>query len=207
MIKGHGQGDKKSCLDFEGLLHPQFAYLYRVAYRFTGNKPDAEDLVQELLVKLYPRRKELGEVTSLRPWLVRVLYRLFIDGERKQKRSPLRLIKHRSETETKDPLDQIAGQEPDPEQYVQRRNLCEHLEQALNHLGKDQRAVIVLHDIEGYRLTELETLLEVPMGTIKSRLHRGRAILREILEKRGNLINEFYVLEDIEPEQKLKGIL
>lgn len=202
MIQGYELDNKKNVTDFEALLRPQFAYLYRIAYRFTGNKPDAEDLVQELLVKLYRRSKELSKVSHLRPWLVRVLYRMFIDNERKQKRSPLRLVKSRPDSEAEDPLDRIAGLQPDPEQYAQRRNLAQHLEQALNQLGKDQRAVIVLHDIEGYRLAELETLLEVPLGTIKSRLHRGRAALREILEKKGNLLSEFCVLEYIVPEQK-----
>ena len=204
MNKGHELNTSKNVTDFEALLRPQFAYLYRIAYRFTGNKPDAEDLVQELLVKLYRRSKELSKVSHLRPWLVRVLYRLFLDSERKQKRSPLRLVKGKPDSETEDPLDRIPGPEPDPEQYAQRRDLTQHLEQALNQLGKDQRAVIVLHDIEGYRLAELETLLEVPMGTIKSRLHRGRSALRKILEERWNFLADFCVLEYIVPEQKQK---
>ena len=172
-------------LDFESLLRPQFDYLYRIAYRFTGNKADAQDLVQELLIKLYPRAKELGKVSSLRPWLVRVLYRLFLDSERKQMRSPLRLVKSKDAFNTENPLDQLHGSEPDPEQYTQQRNLAEHIQQALGRLSKDQRAVITLHDIEGYRLNELEALLEVPLGTLKSRLHRARANLKEILEKKG----------------------
>ncbi len=171
-------------LDFESLLRPQFDYLYRIAYRFTGNKADAQDLVQELLIKLYPRTKELGKVSSLRPWLVRVLYRLFLDSERKQSRSPLRLVKCKN-ANAEDPFDQLHGPEPDPEQYTQQRDLAEHIEQALARLSKDQRAVITLHDIDGYRLNELEALLEVPLGTLKSRLHRARANLKEILEKKG----------------------
>jgi RNA polymerase sigma-70 factor (ECF subfamily) len=171
--------------DFESLLRPQFAYLYRISYRFTGNKTDAEDLVQELLIKLYPRRKELGQVSNLRPWLVRVLYRLFLDNERKQKRSPLRLVKYERETDAENSLEQIPCSNPDPEQRTQQRNLAERIEQALNLLSRDHRAVITLHDIEGYRLGELETLLEVPLGTLKSRLHRARANLRDILGKNG----------------------
>ncbi|RJQ84638.1 MAG: RNA polymerase sigma factor [Desulfobacteraceae bacterium] len=188
--------------DFESLLRPHFAYLYRISYRFAGNRADAEDLVQELLIKLYARRKELSKVSNLRPWLVRVLYRLFLDSERKQKCSPLRLVKGGHQANGEDPLDQIPGSEPDPEQHTQRRNLAQHIEQALNQLGKDQRAVLTLHDIEGYRLGELETLLEVPLGTLKSRLHRARASLREILEKKGNLLNDFFVLNDIAPEHE-----
>ena len=193
---------KKGEPDFESLLRPHFAYLYRISFRFAGNKSDAEDLVQDLLLKLYPRRKELSKVSNLRSWLVRVLYRLFLDGERKRKRSPLSLVKCGNETDDADPLDQLPGSELDPEQYTQRRNLAEHIEQALDQLSKEQRAVITLHDIEGYHLSELETLLEVPLGTLKSRLHRSRAILREILGKKGNLLTSYFVLDDIEPENK-----
>lgn len=170
---------------FEKLLRPQLTWLYRISYRFTGNKADAEDLVQDLLVKLYPRRDELDSVENLRPWLVRVLYRLFLDNERRQKRSPLRLLKRRPKDDAEDPLEQISGSGPDPEQYTGGRILSERIERALNMLCRDHRAIITLHDMEGYRLSELETLLEVPMGTLKSRLHRGRATLRKILEKDG----------------------
>ncbi len=64
---------------FEALLMPQLAQLHRLAYHYTGQQCDAEDLVQELLLKLYPRLKELQRVKKLRPWLAKALYRLFVD--------------------------------------------------------------------------------------------------------------------------------
>ncbi|MFQ5488882.1 MAG: RNA polymerase sigma factor, partial [Gammaproteobacteria bacterium] len=68
---------------FERLLRPHLEQLYRLAYRFTGNATDAEDLVQDLLIKIYPRREELKQVEKLRPWLARVMYNLFIDHKRR----------------------------------------------------------------------------------------------------------------------------
>ena len=168
---------------FEVLLRPHFEHLYRISYRFTGNRSDAEDLVQDLLVKLYPRRKELDKVFNLRPWLVRVLYRLFLDKERRNKQLPLRLVKNERGSALQDPLEQIPAPNPDPEQCFQQHNRLRQIEQALNMLSKDHRAVIILHDIEGYQLKEMESLLEVPLGTLKSRLHRARANLRGILKK------------------------
>jgi len=169
---------------FEALLGPELGYLYRIAFRFTGNKPDAEDLVQELLVKLYPRREELSRVSSLRPWLVRILYRMYLNSERKLKKSPLRLVKKaRREDDSDDPLDRISGDDPDPEQCTRRRVLQKQIKAALDLLNRDHRAVLILHDMEGYTLFELESLLETPLGTLKSRLHRARAKLRKILEK------------------------
>jgi RNA polymerase sigma-70 factor (ECF subfamily) len=82
-------------------------------------------------------------------------------------------------------LEKVPSPNYNPEEYTQRRDLAKGIEQALDTLNKDQRAVIVMHDIEGYKLNELEILLEVPQGTLKSRLHRGRAKIRNILIKNG----------------------
>jgi RNA polymerase sigma factor (sigma-70 family) len=171
--------------DFETLIRPHLECLYRISYRYTGNKSDAEDLVQNLLVKLYPRRDELFEVINLRSWLLRVLYRQFIDSTRKQKRTPLKLITARHPIKNEDPLEKVPSPNYNPEEYTQRKDLAESIKQALDTLNKDQRAVIVMHDIEGYKLNELEILLEVPQGTLKSRLHRGRAKIRDVLIKNG----------------------
>src|SRR5947207_13761729 len=75
--------------NFEGLLRPQVEYLYRLAWRFTGSVADAEDLVQDVLIKLFPRTRELLEIEKLRPWLARVLYNQYVDSVRKRARSPI----------------------------------------------------------------------------------------------------------------------
>ena len=181
----HDSLNKNKDSDFESLLKPHLEYIYRISYRFTGNKDDAEDLVQDLLVKLYPRRSSLHGVDKLRPWLVRVLYRLFIDNVRKQKRFPLRLISKKGESDSGHFLEQLPCNNPGPEEYTRKQVVFESISNALTMLSKDQRAVVALHDIEGYALNELEILLETPLGTLKSRLHRAREKLRVILKKNG----------------------
>lgn len=69
---------------FEELVYPHINYLYRLAFRFCGNQADAEDLVQDLLIKLYPKRAELEKVEKLRPWVTTSLYRMFVDSYRKK---------------------------------------------------------------------------------------------------------------------------
>lgn len=170
-------GDSVSRADFEALVRPHVDHLYRVAYRFTGRREDAEDLVQEVLAKLYPRRDRLATVEQLGPWLTRVLHRQFIDNQRKGAR--LRLLDN--EAGAADPFDTMASESPEPESKVAATRDRGRLEQALGDLNPDQRAVIVLHDMEGYTLVELSETLEVPTGTLKSRVHRARARLREIL--------------------------
>ncbi|HKJ70710.1 MAG TPA: RNA polymerase sigma factor [Gammaproteobacteria bacterium] len=168
--------------DFEALVRPHVDHLYRMAFRFTGRREDAEDLVQELLVKLYPRREELAAVEQLRPWLTRVLYRQFVDDYRK--RSRMQLVSGGDEhgEPGADPgFDHLASEDPGPETGAGAGFARERLQQALGRLSREHRAVLVLHDVEGYTLVELSEILEVPTGTLKSRLHRARARLRELL--------------------------
>lgn len=159
---------------FEQLVSPHIDHLYRLAFRFTGRREDAEDLVQDLLVKLYRRRQEVETVEKLRPWLAQVLYRLFIDQVRQQKRRP-------SIDEGEADCDVFENPDDGPEQLVQQAIVQDRLQQAFTSLNDDQRALLALHDIEGYTLVELETVLETPIGTLKSRLHRARQKLREML--------------------------
>ena len=160
---------------FDTLLTPHMSYLYRLAYRFCGNSHDAEDLLQDLLIKLYPRYQELCEIEKLASWLARSLYNLFIDSTRKDKRDPL----HGAEEEEK--LKEYSSLHQEPDEALENAQLQQQLLRALATLNHDQRALIGLHDMEGYTLQEIEKLINTPLGTLKSRLHRARQQLREQL--------------------------
>lgn len=159
---------------FEELVRPQVEFLHRLAWRFTGSAADAEDLVQDVLLKLYPRRAELAGIEQLRPWLAKVLYRQYVDFARRQARSPLAA----RAPEEGDPLDAVAAPEDGPEGGAERGEWRDRILAALGRLNPEQRAVVVMHDVEGYSLEELEPILEAPLGTLKSRLHRARQRLR-----------------------------
>jgi RNA polymerase sigma factor (sigma-70 family) len=162
--------------DFERLLSPHIERLFRLAYRYCGEVAQAEDLVQDLLLKLYPKRKELCQIEALSPWLARSLYNHFIDTTRKGQRSPL------TGAVSEEVLHSLPSGDSQPEQELERSDLQCQLEHAMTRLSPEQRALISLHDIEGYTLHELETMLETPIGTLKSRLHRGRLQLRNALQ-------------------------
>jgi RNA polymerase sigma factor (sigma-70 family) len=157
---------------FDRLLRPHIPVLYRTAYRFTGRREDAEDLVQDLLVKLYPRMPELEPVEDLRPWLVRALYHAFIDGVRKARRSP----------ELVDLDDDVLESPHDPHDDVLTLEQRGALSAAIGQLNSEHRAVVMLHLVEGYSLPELAAMLDVRIGTLKSRLHRAKAQLQEALK-------------------------
>jgi len=163
--------------EFENLIAPHIERLFRLAYRYCGEVQKAEDLVQDLLLKLYPRRQELHQIDALGPWLARSLYNHFIDTTRREQRSPL----HASVSD--EVLSIIPSGGDEPEQELARSDMQRQLEKAMQRLSPEQRALVSLHDIEGYTLQELETMLETPIGTLKSRLHRSRQYLRNALEQ------------------------
>jgi RNA polymerase sigma-70 factor (ECF subfamily) len=165
---------------FEELVRPQVEFLHRLAWRFTGSAADAEDLVQDVLLKLYPRRGELAGIEQLRPWLAKVLYRQFVDFVRRQARSPLSALAEGAPEEG-DPLDAVAAAEDGPDGHAERGEWRDRILAALGQLNPEQRAVVVMHDVEGYSLEELEPILAAPLGTLKSRLHRARQRLRALL--------------------------
>ena len=165
---------------FEDLLRPQVEYLYRLAWRFTGSVADAEDLVQDVLLKLYPRTRQLVDIEQLRPWLARVLYREYVDLVRRRARSPIADLAADAEGED-NPLDTFPAIKDGPEEHAERSGLRERILCAFDRLNPEQRAVVTMHDVEGYSLEELETILETPLGTLKSRLHRARRRLRALL--------------------------
>ena len=172
----------KNASPFEQLIEPHLHHLYQLAYRLSNSQTDAEDLVQDVVLKLLSRDHEMGQIEKLRPWLAKVLYRQFIDQYRQQTRSPLNLV-----TDGEDGL----LEQPDPsgvtpESQTEADFSQKRLIKALQTLNQDQRTVVLLHDVEGYTLSELEGILESPQGTLKSRLSRARTQLREYLQNTDN---------------------
>lgn len=175
-----GAADNK--LVFERLVRPHFDRLFRLAWRLAGSKADAEDLFQELLIKAFGKLDELVNIDQPGPWLCRVMYNLYVDDRRRFARQRIHTVE-----EGHLPGDGLAGL-PGPDDPVynnQRIEQLQRLDKALAQLSDEHRLVVLLHDTEGYKLTEIQDLTGVPVGTVKSRLHRARARLRDILTADG----------------------
>ncbi len=179
---------KDSHAQFEQLLKPHLRKLYHLAYRFTGTQDDAEDLVQDLLLKLYPRLDEIQNIDNLFSWLSKVLYRQFIDNVRRQQRSPIHLMENEEAI-----YETHASEAAGPSEITNSVLTQDVLNGALNRLNDDQRVLVLLHDVEGYSLQEINEILDVPVGTLKSRLSRARTKLRE-------------VLHNMEPNQEIERV-
>ncbi|MGC8120113.1 RNA polymerase sigma factor [Marinobacter sp. VGCF2001] len=170
---------------FHRLVQAHLEGMYAFAYRLTGTRQDAEDLVQDVVVKLYPRLSELETVEHLRPWLNRVLYRQFVDSVRRRGRradraaSELMAADHQA-----DWFDALESDDATPELVLDQSRLGFMLDEAMERLSPDQRTLLLLHDVDGWRQEDVAEVLGVAVGTVKSRLHRSRAALRKYLQQR-----------------------
>ena len=170
---------------FTNLVKPHLTALFRLAYRFTGRQSDAEDLLQELLTRLYASPKDLEDVERLRPWLARALYNLFIDERRRFARSPLGHLQLAVEGGGDD--DRFPARvNPNlaPEVCAEMTSIGSQLEMLVARLPDEQREVVILHDVEGFELHEAADILGIAIGTVKSRLFRAHERLRDWLNKR-----------------------
>lgn len=172
------QNKQDSHAQFEALMRPHLKQLYHLAYRYTGNKDDAEDLVQDLMVKLFLRLEEMKKIEKLFPWLGKILYRQFIDQLRRQQRSPIEFMdEDDSEYEIQ------ASHSVEPETVINAEITRDLINAALQKLKDNHRLLVLLHDVEGYNMQEISDMIDIPVGTVKSRLSRARSKLREVIKK------------------------
>jgi len=150
--------------------------VYRLAYRLTGNQHDAEDLTQEVFIRVF---RSLATYTpgTFEGWLHRITTNLFLDMARRRARI-------RFEGLAESAGDRIEGREPSPAQAYDDRHFDADVQAALDALPPEFRAAVVLCDIEGLSYEEIAATLGVKLGTVRSRIHRGRAQLRAALEHR-----------------------
>jgi RNA polymerase sigma factor (sigma-70 family) len=150
--------------------------VYRLAFRLTGNRHDAEDLTQEVFVRVF---RSLSRYTpgTFEGWLHRITTNLFLDMARRRQRI-------RFEGLGEDAADRLRGREPSPERAFEERSLDADVQAALDALVPEYRAAVVLCDIEGLSYEEIAATLGVKLGTVRSRIHRGRAQLRAALAHR-----------------------
>src|SRR5690349_12592949 len=159
---------------FEMLVQPHYETLYRTAYRLTRSQHDAEDLAQEVCVRAYPRLDELASLEQPRGWLLRVMYRIFVDWSRRYERT------HVASMEVVDVLG-MASDEPGPPDLAERATDSAHLERAWRRLDREQQTLLALHDVEGHSLAEINEITGIKEGTLKSRLQRARVRLGRLL--------------------------
>jgi RNA polymerase sigma-70 factor (ECF subfamily) len=166
---------------FEAEALPLLPGLYRAALRLTRNPTDAEDLVQEAYLRAYRGFHQFTPGTNLKAWLYRILTNQFINTYRKKQREPQTVPDE--EVEDWYLYNRLAREAPDSsaEAVVLESMPDEDVRAALEALPETYRAAVLLADVEGFSYKEIAEILEIPMGTVMSRLHRGRKALEKAL--------------------------
>jgi RNA polymerase sigma-70 factor (ECF subfamily) len=174
---------KKQRREFDELALPHMPALYGAAFRLTRNARDAEDLVQDVMMRAYRFWDSFDRESNCKAWLFKILTNTFINHYQKQKRSREVLSAALTEQEATDGVlvHEGAQSQRDPEGLLLERSLSEDVARALAEVPADFRIAVVLCDIEGFSYKEIADIMECPVGTVMSRLHRGRRLLKESL--------------------------
>jgi RNA polymerase sigma factor (sigma-70 family) len=157
---------------WEQVVRDHSARVYRLAYRLSGNPQDAEDLTQETFVRVFRSLADFSPGT-FEGWLHRITTNLFLDMVRRRQR--IRFDALPEDTE------RLPGTAPSPEQVYSDTHLDPQVQAALDALSPEFRVAVVLCDIEGLTYEEIAATLGIKLGTVRSRIHRGRVQLREAL--------------------------
>lgn len=157
------------------LVRDHSAQVYRLAYRLTGNQHDAEDLTQDVFVRVF-KSIHTFQPGTLEGWLHRITTNLFLDGARRRQRIRMDALSVAP--------DHVWGSQSGPEELHLDAELDSDVALALSGLSPEQRVAVVLCDIEGLTYEEIAAVLDVKLGTVRSRIARGRAQLRDSLAHR-----------------------
>lgn len=174
--------------DFNDEIIPHLDALYNFALRLTSDPNDSEDLVQDTVVKAYRFFSSYEKGTNAKAWLFRILKNSYINNYRKKSKKPQQV----DYDEVSTFYETVRAERTDTsdlEDKIYRELMDDDITGALEQLPEDFRTVVLLCDVEGFTYEEIANMLDVPIGTIRSRLHRGRNLLKaqlmEYAQKRG----------------------
>ena len=170
---------------FEAELMPVIDALYNFAFRLTLDEDDANDLVQETYLKAYRFFDYFEQGTNAKAWLFRILKNSFINEFRRKSKQPAKVdyseIEGYYNSEDVESDADAGGSTTDMRAQVTQELIGDEVARALNTLPIDFRTVIILCDLEGFTYEEMAKILDIPIGTVRSRLHRARQSLKEKL--------------------------
>ncbi len=167
---------------FNDEFMPHINSMYNFAYRLTLDSDDANDLVQDTYLKAFRFIDSFERGTNAKAWLFRILKNSFINDYRKKSKEPAKV--DYQEVETYYNSDEVDRQiTPDLRVESLQDMIGDEISNALNSLDVDFRTVIILCDLEGFKYDEMAKILDIPIGTVRSRLHRARNLLKEKLSE------------------------
>ncbi len=182
--------EKMDAETFAGLIARAGDKAYNFAYRLAGNEPDARDLVQEAFSRALESAGAYDRTRPFDSWLLRILHNVFLDSMRRHSHSRTVSLDAPTPVENEGWADLLPGEELSPSDGLVLKESVDLLQRALARLPMTYRSAIALCDIEGLSYAQIARVMEVPVGTVRSRIHQGRVLLRkayEELEQRGGI--------------------
>ncbi len=188
--------DRNKQIEFSKLIEPHLTSLYNTALRMTRNQHDAEDLVQDALYKAYRAMDQFQKNTNFRAWIFRILVNTFITAYRKAVKQPQKIsYDDLEEFFLFKRLDETASLQEMPKEEFLENLFDDDVKEALENLPYQFRLVVLLCDVEGFSYNEIADIIEAPLGTVMSRLYRGRKLLQRYLwdyaKQRGYIADDF----------------
>lgn len=165
---------------FEQEFMPHIDSMYNFAYRLTFDEDESKDLVQDTYLKAYRFINSFQEGTNAKAWLYRILKNSFINDYRKKSKQPSK-VDYQEVEQFYNSEDTPSNATVDLRLETTKDMIGDEISNALNSLAIDFRTVIILCDLEGFTYEEMAKILDIPIGTVRSRLHRARNLLREKL--------------------------
>jgi RNA polymerase sigma-70 factor (ECF subfamily) len=169
---------KKRHAEFINEAMPHMDLLYNYALRMTGNPDDANDLVQETYLKAYRFWDKYEKGTNIRAWLFRILRNSYINRYRKETKEPDTVDFDEIQNYYTSVRSEAGGDDHDLQRKMYGAALSDDVARALESLPEDFRTAVILCDIEGLTYEEIAEFVDIPIGTVRSRLHRGRKLLQ-----------------------------
>lgn len=171
--------------EFEDLVRRYHRQAYNIAYRFAGNHADAEDIVQEAFLRAYRFFDRYNRAMPFENWLYRIISNVYVDELRKRPRAKIQsldqpIVKQGQEMDIRLEIPDPSG---DPGTQLMEKSLDERIQNALDSLPIEFKKSVILADIEGLSYEEIAETLGCSLGTVRSRLHRGRKMLRSKLQR------------------------
>ena len=166
---------------FDQLVERHHRQAFSIAYRMTGNHADAEDLVQEAFIRAYRFFGQYRREMPFENWLYRIMSNVFIDTLRKRPKARIRSLDEPVSTNEGEAPFEIADEAAGPEEAMLTKDLDVRIQHALEMLPHEFRLAVIYADIEGLSYEEIAEAMGTSIGTVRSRIHRGRRMLREKL--------------------------
>ncbi len=180
LVKRAKQGELRA---FEELILQHEKIVYNLALRMMKQSEDAKDISQEVFLKAYRNIRNFDERSRFSTWLYRITTNTCIDELRKRQKKPSLSIEEEMDGEEGGILRQIAAAGDTPEESLLRTEQKSEILQALNKLSPEHRTIVVFRDVQGLSYEEIAEILEIGLGTVKSRISRGRAQLKQEILK------------------------